>query len=107
MAVARRITFRANALFDQTIYRAMVSDGITGYGYDEMFGTVELFDTLASDYPALREALQTGSYTYAVYQQREQDGDHTHWRYSTAGAPDELSDGTLPSGIEFVREATR
>ncbi|WP_420170761.1 hypothetical protein ACN99C_26765 (plasmid) [Pseudomonas alloputida] len=107
MPVARRITFRANALFDQSIFRAMVSDGITGYEYDEAFGTIETFDSLASDFPALREALQAGSYTYAVYQQRENEGDHIHWRYSTAGEPDELSDGGLPPPIQFVREASR
>lgn len=104
---ARRITFRATALFDQSIYRAMISDQVSGYSHDAMFGTIETGDTLAGDYPVLRDALQAGSYTYAVYQQRDGEADHSHWRYSADGTPDELSDGTMPSGIEFVRKATR
>lgn len=106
MAVARRIAFREVALFDASIYTALIADGVESYDHDATHGVVETFDSKASDYSRLREALQAGHFSYAVYQQREGDGDHIHWKYSFAGEEDHHR-SDAPGPIQFVRDVTR
>lgn len=106
MAAARRIAFREVAMFDASIYAALVADQVETYGHNPDTGVVEAFDTKASDYPHLREALRAGRYSFAVYQQRETDVDHTAWKYSFAGEEDHYRDDQ-PAPLEFVRDVSR
>lgn len=106
MAAARRIAFREIALFDATVYAALVADQVETYGHDADFGVIETFDTKAGDYPNLREALRAGSYSFVVYQQRETEADHTAWKFSFAGEEDHYRDNQ-PEPLQFIRDVTR
>ncbi|KGF62098.1 hypothetical protein [Pseudomonas lutea] len=106
MAVARRIAFRESAMFDSSIYAAMVADQIESFDHDALFGVIETFDAKGSDYPFLREALRSAQFSFAVYQQREGEGDHVHWKYSLEGEKENYS-SSAPGPIQFVRDLTR
>lgn len=105
MGQHRRIVFRETAMFDPTVYQALVSDEVGTFGHDSTYNVIEVGDDLNEDFPALCNALRAGGFSYSIYRQRKDDGDHTHWKFSASGKPEEHLEHDSP--INFIRNVKK